>query len=75
MCFLYWQFKELGHHVTYHANKLGGNLKSVGTAILNSALEQGKNLLVNGAQGKHYIYVKHTAAITIDKIVHFYVKW
>jgi gas vesicle protein len=42
--------KELAHNVKYHAGKLGDNLKDVGTAVLNSALDQGKDLLANGAQ-------------------------
>jgi gas vesicle protein len=43
-------FKELGHKIKYHAGKLGNNLKDVGTAVLSSALDQGKDLLANGAQ-------------------------
>jgi ElaB/YqjD/DUF883 family membrane-anchored ribosome-binding protein len=44
------KFQEIGHHIKYHASKLGNNLKDVGTAVLSSALDQGKDLLANGAQ-------------------------
>jgi ElaB/YqjD/DUF883 family membrane-anchored ribosome-binding protein len=43
-------FKELWHKTKYHTSALGDNLKDVGTAVLNSALDQGKDLLANGAQ-------------------------
>jgi len=44
------KFKELGHHITYHAKKLGGQLADVGKNVLGAALDQGKNLLASGAQ-------------------------
>eukprot|EP00178_Gracilaria_changii_P000412 TRINITY_DN10498_c0_g1_i1.p1 TRINITY_DN10498_c0_g1~~TRINITY_DN10498_c0_g1_i1.p1 ORF type:complete len:320 (-),score=72.53 TRINITY_DN10498_c0_g1_i1:173-1132(-) len=43
-------FKEMGHHIKFHATKLGTNLKDVGSNILAAALDQGKNLLATGSQ-------------------------
>jgi len=44
--------QEVGHHVKYHATKLGNQLGKVGSSILGTVIDQGKNLLANGAQGK-----------------------
>lgn len=44
------KLKELGHHIKFHASKLGGKLKDVGSSVLSAAAEQGKNLLASGAQ-------------------------
>ena len=49
-----FQFKELGHHIKYHASKLGGQLAEVGKNVLGAALDQGKNLLASAAQGKYF---------------------
>jgi len=44
------KFKELGHHIKYHAQKLGSQLADVGKNVLSAALDQGKNLLASAAQ-------------------------
>lgn len=44
------KFKEIGHHIKYHASKLGNSLKDVGTSVLSSALDQGKDLLASASQ-------------------------
>ncbi|KAF6024853.1 hypothetical protein EB796_016840 [Bugula neritina] len=44
-------FQKLGHTICYHAKKLGTKLADVGSSILSTTLDQGKDLLANGAQG------------------------
>lgn len=53
------KFKELGHHIKYHAKKLGGQLADVGKNVLSAALDQGKNLLASAAQATLGTVLEH----------------
>jgi len=53
------KFKELGHHIKYHAKKLGGQLAGVGTNVLGAAIDQGKNLLASAAQATLGTVLEH----------------
>jgi len=53
------KFKELGHHIKYHATKLGGQLADVGKNVLGAALDQGKNLLASAAQATLGTVLEH----------------